>query len=247
MNEVPTLDQIVAFGDFSAVQTNSESIKYFLDAFSDLDLVPSLPDPVPAGILPLPIANVFLQPKVTFRSSEGPWLVGITNQRLDIFCQKRSTEGPTIAPVAEFIERAIKIVSAVVERYPTKFSRMSLVTRHSWIDWEAETLVDYYLKLIKSPGFFSESPPHEWATRFSSRRKLESIENEEMNVIATLTRADLVTVLSPQEVTEGIEIALDLNTIPENTELRFSTIQLKAFLAEMKDFEESTRSDFRNL
>ena len=119
----------------------------------------------------------------------------------------------------------------IFAKFPRTFNRLALASNALFKVVQEDKLKNIYLSLASPINFYSENIPIEWYIRQVAKKNININDREEViNVICSLSRS-LVTINENGHITNSnrIIIDFDINTIPENTEKRFSIEQFNDF------------------
>jgi hypothetical protein len=233
--------QAVLFGDFASIQPNADTIRYFMESFSKLNLIPSVletpEEPLRPGRVRLRIGPDI---RFLFRSEDGAWTVSFRNERIDVFTAKREPDGEDLPELSDFIAQALELLEPVDKRFQAPYSRLSLVTKHFLFDADSEELTECFRTKFAEIPFYFENDPRQWNFRISSRSKVELAAAEEVNVITQMGTVT-IEVNSDEDGSvksvHGIETTFDINTAEENTEPRFDLKQFATFLEQASNLD----------
>lgn len=237
MKETPTVRQIVLFGDFAAVVPDAETIRYFMDEFRDLELVPTVlqtPPPATGGGISFSFGPASIHKFIFASSGGGLWSIAFAEDRIDITQSKAVLEGPDVMNIGEFTARGLRAAGSILTRYPAfLFRRMSLVTRNVHTELTHEEFQQYYRRHFVGTEFYNENPPRDWRTRVSARWPIPNLDGEEANVITALSKAMAVVSASAkpeQRTVPAIDQVIDINTAEERVNPRFDLTALTTFI-----------------
>lgn len=129
---------------------------------------------------------------------------------------------------ASFVKTAFSIIDSLQDIFPTKFAmRLSLLTARVYDGTEEE-----YKSLYESLFTYRGVSPIEWDNRIVERKTIEN--DETLNVISTIRRCKFALPrINGGSISDGIMSELDINTIAESKELRFSLSASKDFFNEL--------------
>src|SRR5690606_34599255 len=101
-----------------------------------------------------------------------------------------------------------------------------------------DKLSEVYKRLFNSPSIYADTVPFEWNWRVVSKlEKTISDKIEMFNIVTAINRINA-------EIKEGntaslidrVEITLDINSVPSNTDYRFDKTDVNSFLMNVKDW-----------
>ena len=239
--------QAALFGDFAAIQPNAETIRYFMEEFSDLQLIPSVleqPEPKERSGFTLRIGPDI---RFLFRSDDGRWVVNFGNTRIDVLNVKKSPESPDLDNSEMFISLCLKLFGPIDARFVGDYSRLSFIARHFILEATEQDIRGFFKERFIAGSFYSENIPKEWQFRLVSRKPFDFKDDEEVNVVTQMMTKDVtMNRESGIETFEGIECSFDINTAQEKSENRFTLGHFESFLGEAATLEQKLQSEVLN-
>jgi hypothetical protein len=210
-----------------------DTIKTFIDLFSDKGLVPNTFREISPGS-PAPRGRLRLS------SPNNEWNIKIASTRIDIEKNPISLKENNLGNVNDFCLEVTDFLGRIISKFPKKVNRVALITNLLLKEMAEPNLSEVYLKLFKPPEFYANHPPFEWNWRSASR--IPSIFgefNENLNVITQVNRVSVEMGLN-EEITffDRIQFFFDLNTSQENAEYRFDINFITTFYQEISAFHD---------
>jgi len=143
-----------------------------------------------------------------------------------LLAAERSDRGPDIQ---QFVVRALELLGSVLNVSARVGHRVALVSEEfATKSRPRSTDVDVVReRLLNIPKAWGPSALTEWSWKYSMRR---SDDDEDYNVLATVQSATQT--LTNQPI-EGLFLQLDVNTAPEQTDLRFGVGALREAFAKL--------------
>lgn len=129
---------------------------------------------------------------------------------------------------ASFLKNSFAIIDAVQDIFPTKLAtRLSLLTARIYQGSEQQ-----YSDLYDSLFTYKGISPIEWDNRIVERKAIKG--EELINVISTIRRCKFsIPKINNGSISDGIMSELDINTVAETKEQRFSLSSAKEFFEEL--------------
>ena len=220
--------QATIFGSFSDIEPTPDNTKTLIDLFMDKALIPGVINELRATAqTPIPTRR----PRIRCASANGEWAIEFLSNRINIEKYPIETHGTNLGDLDTFCSDANYLFKQITREFKKKANRIALTTHFILEKMIEETLSRIYLRLFKSPEFYIENPPFEWDWRTASRNpiELEGLD-ETLNIIVMINRSYGEFQIE-DEVTpfDGILLSLDINTVPDNQELRFDTHNIASF------------------
>ena len=210
-----------------------DTIKTFIDLFSDKGLVPNTFREISPGS-PAPRGRLRLS------SPNNEWNIKIASTRIDIEKNPISLKENNLGNVNDFCLEVTDFFGRIISKFPKKANRVSLGTIFLLKEMAEPNLSNVYLKLFKPPEFYATYPPFEWNWRSASR--IPSIFEEFNETLNAITHIDRVRgeIGLNDEISffNRIQLSFDLNTSQENAEYRFDINFITAFYQEISAFHD---------
>ena len=220
--------QATIFGNFGDIEPTPDNTKTLIDLFSDRELIPSVFYEFRATAQ---AAMPTRRARIRCASANGEWAINFRSNRIQIEKQAIEMHGANLGDLDKFCSDASHLFKKITGKFKKRADRIALVTNFILEKMTEETLSRIYLKLFNPPEFYIENPPFEWDWRTVSRNpiKLEELDDA-LNVIVTINRS-YGEFQAKSEITpfDGIQLSLDINTVPDNRDLRFDTHTIASF------------------
>ncbi|TVR82966.1 MAG: hypothetical protein EA412_01210 [Chitinophagaceae bacterium] len=223
MKDIDLRYQTVLFGNFEDIGPKPETLKYFIDKFSDKELIPTtFQELTPQG----PINRFSLI------TSDEVWLLEFSSNRLDIQKTNKNVGLTKMGTLEQFIIDIKRMIKIIDEKFPRKFNRLSLVTRYllkPMVDKEFSVI---YNKLNNSIDIYKNNEIADWKNRTVSRIPYQVDKSEELfNVISEIKRTKgTLSINSKVEKIDRVELHFDINTYQGNTDFRFDCNLFDSFI-----------------
>lgn len=235
--------QATVFGDFSVIQPNAETVRYFMESFSDLKMIPSVLETPETRQTRAITFRIGPDIRFLFRSDDSRWTVSFQNERIDVLATKLAPDHPDLPGSEAFRDQALTLFKAVVDRFPIKFSRLSYVAKHFLLNATPEELRSVFTSRFGATTFYTDYPPRHWSLRVNSRKATIFTSDEELNVITQMgTRSVETRIDSEVSTLDGVDCTFDINTAEELTEARFTLTDYAGFLSEAAALEADLRA-----
>lgn len=169
--------------------------------------------------------------RIRLQSTDGQWLILFASNRVEI--SKNAIQSmEELGSTSDFLKEAIQIIERFCKDFDKKSSRIGFVTSYILQEMSKEKLYSIHQKLFKSINLYLENPPFEWNWRNASHVNgdINGL-SETFNVVTELNRL-------PLEMTDKngifipmdrINLNFDINTVPQNENIRFGNEEIKAF------------------
>ena len=239
--------QASLFGSFEDISPTTDNLKYALNEFEYLGLIPSSYDQIeiPQGLSQLLGGSGQGIPRFNLKSGDGLWLIDFEKNRIDIIKQTLDTDLKGFGDLADFLIEANRILEKVQIRFNKTFHRLSIITRHLFSDLTEDQFSAAFTSLVNPVAIYQENPPTEWQTRLLSKISPKDY-GELLNVICAANRGTVAMkageALNP---VDGIEVLFDINTHQSNTEYRFGTADIPTFWDVAATFTQSILDEYR--
>ncbi len=232
--------QAVIFGSFDEITPSPNNLTYFINKFSDKELVPAMFQEV---------SNDGLKNRFTLKSPNDEWNIEFGSDRLDIKKVNRDINVSEFGNKKEFLEEVLKIISIVFDRFPHKANRISFVSHYFCKPLNNEELNSVLFKIANLPTTYQKYPPVNWNNRYVSRVEKEINENKELlNLIGEVNRIQgQLKISSKIEEFDRIELKFDINTFQGNQDYRFESDDFTSFYMKVNDWEEELLLEFIKL
>ena len=230
------------FGNFSDIEPTPDNTKMLIDLFKAKALIPGvIYEFRPTAQAAMPARRA----RIRCASANGEWVIEFLSNRIRI--EKRAIEahGANLDDLNAFCLDASYLFKQITSEFKKKANRIAFVTYFILEKMTEETLSRTYSNLFKAPNFYNENPPFEWDWRTASRNpiKLEELD-ENLNIIVTINRS-YGEFQAKGEITpfDGIQLSLDINTVPDNQELRFDADNIASFYNQVSRLHDNLCSE----
>lgn len=222
--------QSIVFGDFSNYNIDSQNIYELMGKMKEFEVIPNVIDEIQFEIK---------ENKPMQRAVKRLDLVSI-KEAITVIISQHNISVQAIPKVDlslktseididAFIFNTKNIFEILFSIMNIKANRVSLVTTYL----NEDNLMEQYEKYVNPNGFFKDKDVFEWNNRSVIRDVVEDINNDEINIVYNISRLKGVLGTSlpiPNEYSfDGVIKEIDINTVPENMELRIDSNYMKSF------------------
>ncbi|EHO14688.1 hypothetical protein [Myroides odoratimimus] len=172
--------------------------------------------------------------RLSLISLDKNWEISFIANRINIEYKNKDT---TNYNISNFCEKSASYFDKIMTTLDLKGCRLSCFSNLLIHEIEPNKLDMIPSKLFKKPNFFNDVNPFEWNWRSATRSDI-TISNisEKINVITNINRiTGEIKNNSTSTYFDGISIAIDLNTLYENSENRFDNTSVHHFFNNIKE------------
>lgn len=241
--------QVGLFGAFEEITPTPGTLKYFLDVFADLDLVPSVFQElnIPPGVTQLTF-GVGGPERFSLSRSDGSLNIGFGLGRIDIKLVKPDMGSDLKVELEPFLELVNFIIHKINDKFPKKYHRITLISEYAREELEPNQLSSAFSKILIPVALYQENKPTEWQSRIVAQVTANFNGGEICNAISTVNRTIIALKTGDQiRMADGLIYNFDINTSHLNAEYRFGVESIAEFLNEAAGLEESLHSDYNGL
>jgi hypothetical protein len=225
MIAIPTKYQIHFFANMAGLTPSADIITALLNAFRGEGLLPST-----FQEFKLPLQEPEL--RLRFSSPSGEWVIDFDSGRITLDKNSGKPLGANLGEPEEFVRDAVNMLGRILQLFPRKATRLSLVTDGLMAEMPDHTLTDLYSQVVVPSAFYRENPPIAWNTRSLSRVSTVLAGNQEqVNVITQVNRVQGKLLKQGGLPFDRIQILFDVNTYQANSEPRFGIPEVSEFYA----------------
>ena len=229
--------QMSAFGDITSIRPDADTVQSMITRFSAYGLIPTVFQENNLTLSPDPsLQKSETLTRLQMVALEKRINVMFASNRIDI---NRASTGLRSGVSDEDVNELLDILSAAA--MGLSFTRIGLNTTSLLENPTAEMLG----KIQPTLTLFDN--PDELMLRVNQRRNIDFGDNlrENSNVVLILqkTMGQLLINDQPIPIDNSLVVQFDINTIPENPELRFFSEQTKAYMVSAEQLRQSLLSD----
>lgn len=227
MKKIDLRFQLALFGNFDDIIPNVDTIKYFLEEFSERGLIPNHYHEVNIDAT---TGTSSKGNRLSLTSSDQSWDVKFGFDRMDIVLSNSNIDVIEMPAQESFINDCNDIYTTVIKRFPKKVKRIGFVNQFFISDLDLSVVVD---KFSRPTQFYSESGAIEFKNKIVGRSSIKIPEEEIVNVSSELTWLKTnLKVEDKNSLFEGLLLTTDVNTISENGEYRFDLDRIEKVIEE---------------
>lgn len=221
--------KISAFGDFSDIKPNAETMMYFFEKVKDYGLLPSVFQELQIKV---DGAQPVTQQRIALLSSDSREKVSIASGRIDYEITATSDEKLDPAFRKQLNTKICEVFELIFNKFSKKSSRLALNTASFVINLSDGEITEFMSRYSNPISLYSEAPLDEWSTRLMVRKTEKILDPQErINVITNLSKAALQKQVDGEVVNStGFAVNVDINTVPDNTIQRYSAADLACFI-----------------
>lgn len=233
--------EAVFFGNISDIKPSAETIPTFVEMFRDKGFLPSTFHEIrPPVAVPMP--------RLRLLSPDDEWNIDFDSHR--IVFQKKGTKpkGSNLGSPENFAKDVVDFCRRILDRFPKKGNRLSLLTEEFLFEMPEERLRRIYTQLFQPIKFYSENQPVEWNFRTVARIPVQINGNDEkLNTITCLDRVQgHLAMPDGIEPFDRIRVIFDINTFQDNVEARFGMKSVTDFYPTALNVREKLLSELED-
>jgi hypothetical protein len=241
MNAIKLKYQITLFGNYDEILPNNENIKYFLDNFSDKNLVPNQFKQINLDIS-IEASKANHTSRLSLTDSSKKWNIKFSSDRID-FIFTNSNIGVIEMPEKEFfLQEVIEFIRRINLKFPKTHKRVGFVTQTLFDEININSSMK---KFVNPIDFYENKPTLEWSNRVATRVNTANGIDELLNVSSDFRwiKAEL-NIESKMSIFDGLVLNLDINTLNENSNYRFNEENLNLLFTEMLRIEKNILDNY---
>lgn len=235
MIDVKLKYQATIFLDARSITPTPETVITFLGQLKEYGFISSTFQEIAPPILRP-------QPRLRLMTQDEEWNIRLGSQRIDIEKTPTDLNGSNLGEIGSFCSDALGYFSKINETLNKKASRLAFITQYLLKEMTEDALSSAYEALFKHPSLYDENKPFEWDWRSVSRIKKQFGSLVEcLNVITIFKRSKGEFQIKEQSKSfDRILLTLDINTLAENSDIRFDLSHIGAFY----EIARSVQADF---
>jgi hypothetical protein len=223
--------KILAFGDFASIGATRETISKLADLIQDNNFLPGVITEQPV-FAPGSFKQFF-----SLATADESLRLNFLPDRVELLLNALSEDGLSEPEIESFIKKAPPIFHDVFSLFDLSANRLAFVTNDYLLSLSAEQEYAFFSKFPCDIQYYSSKAISEWRLSLGAEETVEIGDClESISVITNLSKAVVVFGGTSAEADscpikkEGINILLDINTLPEHDAIRFSANHLGHFL-----------------
>ncbi len=206
------------------ITPSPDTVSKLLNLFKEEGLLPNTFQEIGAqGLTPTP--------RLWLNTPNNEWAIHFASNRIDIEQNPVDENGSNIGSSSDFKNTAHEYFTRILSEFNKKFNRISLVTSGLTKQFSEDKLNEICQKLFVLIPKYIDNPPFEWNSRLVSRQNITIDDLKEvLNIITNINRIR-GQIINNNKILEfdRIELSIEINTIAENPELRFTNNSLQGF------------------
>lgn len=217
--------QFSIFGDFRDISpNNSQIIIDLLSEYKERNFIPSIFQEIPFNIAPSTVSN-----RIMLSNNDG-WQMNIGNNRIDLsipLIEKGKYADMNIETISV---EACEIIEKIINKFNKQSNRIALNTTFLMGSDMSKKLDEIYENKGRVIEFYNQNKIKEWNERIISEIIDSEFNNEKINIGININKGKgQYQIINKVSSFDGIIIQFDINTIPENIDLRFKGKDIKKF------------------
>jgi len=217
--------QIVLFSNQSAIDPSPENIKKCIDYFMADGFMPS-------SVQEMDVMAGTSTPRLSLQSSSLGMTFNFLSNRIDITRQLGMPGVPDCGNINDYVSATLNVVSKVTDVFNMAFNRASLISEYMFDNVPTEKLESVRMCFLPQP-VLGASQVTEWGIRSVERFDSLGESKESINLVCNVAQQALQIIEGTNyRETQAILVQVDLNTVPEGSDYRFSKRHREKFYAD---------------
>ena len=253
---VDSIYKVSAFGDFEGVAVTPENILFFMEAFKDKGLVPTViqelklePTNLLDGgqVISMPFgSNTLPIQRLALFSGDGQEECIIGTNRMDYEIKVVENKEIDDSEMKVYNERIVVAFDTVFNKFSIASTRLALNTVSLLVDLSEDEVKSFIAKFSNPISMYSDpTQVSEWATHLMIRNDVVfGKSSETINIITDISRIKAQK-KGTDILKDAFHISLDINTIAEKSAPRFVADEIKEFLDLVGSARKSIIDDIR--
>lgn len=222
---VDFLYRMSAFGDFSSIVPNPETMMSLVERFKTHNLMPTL-------INELDIITGQQIQRIALVSEDNNIKLVIGTERVDYELTVNDEDETNNEKLNDYLNNAQEAIKIILTDYQKNANRLAFHAGRFIIAKKPDELKKFISEYSNPITIYNNntSPLEEWSTHLMIKKEFEICKtSESINVITDITKAILGR-SDTGENSNGFQVLIDINTSAEKTILRFSPDSLGDFM-----------------
>lgn len=231
--------QLTIFGTYS-IEPSPDTITLLMNAINKATGELFLPNLISGQQVEIPSNRITTISNLGYVTQNQKYNISILNERIDINYHRVDNSD---LGISDFYQFAVKALSAIMQECSLKSNRLAANIQVLANAIHEPLIPDLGKKLVASAEYYDDKPFVEWSTRINSISfvQIDNIE-EKLNTILSINTA----VENPSQ-RQALLYHLDINTVPQNTTLRFCNTSLAEFTTNVTPIIEKILIDVERL
>lgn len=231
--------QLSIFGTYS-VEPTPENITLLMTKINQETDKIFLPNLITGQKIEIPTNKITTTSNLGYITQNQKYKLSILNDRIDISYDRIDDIEPCIN---EFFDFAVKVLRVVMETCNLQARRLAANIEILADELCEDQIYQIGKNIISGVNYYKNRPFMEWSARINSESIVQINGTEEnLNTILNITTAKI----DPAQKISVI-YHLDINTLPQLTELRFNATSLSEFTNEVLPIVKTVLSDVEEL
>jgi len=222
--------QISLFGSYDDINPNADTIKKFVDLFSEKGLIPNQVKEIGVNITGETFENITTN-RLRLTASDNSFNIHFKEDRIDFELTNVNIGVFNMPNLDVFIKDFTECIGKINQLFPKKHKRIGFVTSFLIQDTNLDKTQK---KFNKNISYFDEKTILDWSNRVSTRINVASPIEDTFNVISDIRelKTNLI-IKNKASIFEGLLFNIDINTIVEDTNYRLSIDNTSLYIEEM--------------
>lgn len=241
--------QLSIFGNFSRIQPNTSLVIKLLSNLKDKNFMPGALNSTSVNAA---TGKLTVNSRLQLYSPNKEWVISFLDERID-FNYLFNEKNPIQSSFDPLIKEGNSLITSIFNALDNniKGNRLAVNLKTIFDDMSEEKLKKIGKELILSPTKEYEKDYTDWRISLNSRGKFNigKESSETCNRILEFLRYNYIKnnsqPLTQSKQHKTLMIALDLNTLPQNLETRFTGDNLKFFSNDVKQFIQNNIDDIK--
>lgn len=224
--------QISLFGNYDEISPSISTIKTFVELFEDKGLIPNQYQELSINIGKEPIHNpTGTVSRLKLTSSDKSLNINFNSDRIDFILNNINVGVFEMLDSDAFIAEIQEIIGRIGSVFNKTHKRIGFVS--SFLINQID-LVEVQNRILSNIPFFDDKQKANWTCRNSIKVNIESDSTELCNAIVDVNKIEANLFMNNKNsIFKGVLLNIDINTISENSEYRFTTENISRYLNEM--------------
>lgn len=214
--------QLSILGNYS-VSLSPEMITTLMTKINQVSTEVFLPNIINSQQIEIPSNRVSTISNLGFVTQDQKYNIAILNDRIDINYNKALD---IELGLGEFYAMAESLLKSIMQTCSFSSNRLAANMRMLLELESFDYMQGLGKKILKSPQYYGDKSFCEWSTRVNAQSSIQIRDMDEgINVITDISSAQ-----SAQGEKAAVIYHMDINTLPQNTNMRFDCSSLKPFI-----------------
>lgn len=214
--------QLSIFGTYSILPT-PENVTSLMNVVNNVSGMQFLPNLISGQQVEFPANRITSITNLGYVTQDQKYGISFLNERIDVSYNRVDNADLSFENFYSFAE---KILSAVMEKHELSSYRLAANIEALERDLSGQQIMGLGKSIISSAKYYKEKPLTEWSTRINAESDIEIDKvSEKLN---TILNVSTVKAIPSNDI--ALMYHIDINTVPENTRLRFKSQSLGEFV-----------------